>query len=105
MDNLYLIGTKIKEIRRKRKISQEHLAEMISMNHRTILRIENSHTIPTIETLDKIAKALSVDLADFFAVEHLQNRKDIIQNINETLEKMSDSDLKSFYKAIYFFNN
>jgi transcriptional regulator with XRE-family HTH domain len=103
MNNLKLIGPKIKEIRKKQGISQEKLAEMTAVHHQTIIRIENSHTIPTIETLNKIATALKVNINDFFETQHLQSREEIIANINKTLEEMSDDDLKSFYKAIYHF--
>jgi len=98
-----LIGKKIKEIRKSKKISQEKLAEMISMNHRSILRIENAHTIPTIETLSKIADVLDVKLIDFFETQEFEQKDKIIEDINNCLQKMSDKDLKSFYKSIYYF--
>lgn len=105
MENIELIGLKIKEIRKKKKISQEALAEMVNMNHRSIVRLENQHSIPTIDTLDRIAKALDVNIVDFFATETTKSRIDIIKNINVFMEKMSDDELKNFYKAIYYFIN
>ena len=57
MTDLNHIGTKIKEIRKRKKISQEKLAELVSMNNRSILRIENQQNLPTLETLAKIAAA------------------------------------------------
>ena len=66
MFEISLIGKKIKKIRKQKKISQEKLAEMISMNHRSIVRIENAQVVPTLETLGKIAEVLDVKIADFF---------------------------------------
>lgn len=103
MSDLALIGEKIKEIRRTKKISQEKLAEMIHMNHRTINRIENCHTMPTVETLDKIARALSVRLSDFFETQNLQTRESIIENITNIAHNLPDKELRNFYKAIYNF--
>lgn len=101
--DISLIGEKIKEIRRSKKISQEKLAEMISMNHRTINRIENCHTMPTLDTLDKIAVALNVNLSDFFQTQTLKSRDEITQDIINILSRSSDKELRTFYRAVYNF--
>jgi transcriptional regulator with XRE-family HTH domain len=44
--------------RRKLKMSQEKLANMIGVNRSAIAKLENSYTTPNFETLDRIAKAL-----------------------------------------------
>lgn len=100
MSNINLIGAKIKEIRRAKKISQEKLAEIISMNHRTINRIENCHTIPTLETLDKIAKALNVKITDFFETDSVESRENIIKNITSIIDRLEECELRNFYKAV-----
>ncbi len=97
------IGIKIKEIRKRKKISQEKLAEMVSMNHRSIVRLENNQTIPTLETLEKIAVVLGVRISDFFEDKTVKKRNDIIKDINDCVAAMSDEELKNFYKAVYYF--
>ena len=103
MYNLDLIGQKIKDIRKRKKISQEKLAEMVDMNHRSIVRLENSYSKPSIETLEKIANALNVNICDFFETETIKNRAQIIDDIKNCIDSMSDEELKTFYKAIYYF--
>ena len=98
MFDLLSIGKKIKKLRKEKKISQEKLAEMISMNHRSILRIENSQTVPTLETLCKIAETLEVDIVDFFEQQKILNRDDIIKQINNKLDELTDEELMVFYK-------
>lgn len=105
MSDLKLIGQKIKQIRKKRKISQEKLAEMVSMNHRSIVRLENAQTMPTLETLQKISKVLNVEIVDFFKTEYLESREDIIKKIVDYLTNASDAEVKTFYKAVYTFFN
>ena len=105
MDDLKFIGAKIKEIRKRKKISQEKLAEMISMNGRSIMRLENMQNTPTLETLLKIAKALDVSITDLFQTEYLQDKKTIISAVNDIMDKMSVEDLRIFYRAIYHFYN
>lgn len=103
MNNYIQIGTKIKEIRKRKRISQEKLAEMVSMNLRSINRIENQHNIPTLETLDKIAQVLGVSITDFFEGATPKTKQEIIDEINSIMNKMDDKDLQTFYKAIYHF--
>ena len=103
MTDLNHIGTKIKEIRKRKKISQEQLAELVSMNNRSILRIENQQNLPTLETLAKIAEVLDVPITDFFEGSCPQNRQEVIANVNALMEKMNDKELQTFYKAIYHF--
>ena len=103
MTDLNHIGTKIKEIRKRKKISQEKLAELVSMNNRSILRIENQQNLPTLETLAKIAEVLEVPITDFFEGSCPRNRQEVIANVNMLMEKMNDKELQTFYKAIYHF--
>ncbi|MCD7780039.1 MAG: helix-turn-helix domain-containing protein [Candidatus Gastranaerophilales bacterium] len=101
MIDIEQIGYKIKEIRKSKKISQEKLAEKVLMNTRSILRIENAQTIPNLDTLNKIAKALDVNITDFFETKIFKNKKEIIKDINKCLDLMSESELKKFHKAVY----
>lgn len=105
MFDLELIGARIKELRRNKKLSQEELAEIIDVNFRTIQRIETGCNIPSLETLVKLTQALGVDIKDLFTTEHFKSREEILNSINEIANKLSDEELKSFYKAIYAFYN
>ena len=101
MLDIELIGHKIKTIRKQKKISQEKLAEIIEMNTRSILRIENGQTIPTLDTLLKIAIALNVDIKDFFETDTIKNKQEIIEEINNILINMDETELQKFYKSVY----
>lgn len=105
MDNLDYIGAKIKEIRKRKKISQEALAEKISMNYRSIVRIENHHTLPTIETLNKIAEALDVDIVCFFEPIIFNSKEEVINKIDNMMQGMEFEKLKKFYKTFSYFSN
>jgi transcriptional regulator with XRE-family HTH domain len=54
------IGEKIKELRKKKGLSQEELAELANVNLRTIQRIENNGNEPRGHTLNQICKVLDV---------------------------------------------
>jgi len=58
------IGLKIKLLRNKIGISQEELGFRACISKTQIGLIERGESSPTIDTLDQIAKALEISLAD-----------------------------------------
>ena len=62
------IGVKIRLLRTKNKISQESLAFMSGLNKNSIGAIERGESSPTVDTLDKIAKALGMSLVELIDV-------------------------------------
>lgn len=58
------IGTKIKFERMKLNLSQDDLAQLSGLSKNTVWKIECGKVSATIDSLEKIAKALKIDLAD-----------------------------------------
>nr|WP_321222442.1 helix-turn-helix domain-containing protein [uncultured Psychroserpens sp.] len=58
------IGKKIKEIRKKKGLSQEELADSAKVNLRTIQRIENNESEPRGRTLNLICDVLDSNVED-----------------------------------------
>jgi transcriptional regulator with XRE-family HTH domain len=65
-----LIGNQIKTLRRARGISQEELAEQISMNTKYLSSIERGKTNPTLDMFIKMADALKVGIPELFNIEY-----------------------------------
>jgi len=59
------IGKNIKKFRKKKNLSQDRLSKLadVSLNLIAKLELENNQN-PTIDTLNKIAKALNVSVED-----------------------------------------
>lgn len=57
-----LIGQKLREIREAKNLSQVEIAEATGLVQPYVSRVENGHTIPGVETLEKWASALKVPL-------------------------------------------
>lgn len=71
MKNKFL-SKRVKELRRRKGLSQEELTENSGLSLRTIQRIENGETEPTGDTLKRISKALNVnpeELTDWTIIE------------------------------------
>ena len=62
------IGIKIRLLRTKLEFSQEKLAELSNLNKNSIGSIERGESKPNIETLERIANALGVELKELVDV-------------------------------------
>jgi len=58
------IGRKIREVRKKKGLSQEELAESANVNLRTVQRIENNESEPRGKTLNLICEVLDINAED-----------------------------------------
>jgi len=60
-----IIGKNIKKLRKQRDLSQDRLSKLADISHNTIIKIESGAIqSPTMDTAQKIAKALGVSLDD-----------------------------------------
>ncbi len=55
------IGDRLREVRAKRLLTQEELAEKSNVSPSTIANIERDHREPHFRTIRKLARALDVD--------------------------------------------
>ncbi len=65
---LMKIGTRIRELRKKKKLTQLELALRCKFEKARISRIETGKTNPTIKSLYIISQALEADITEFFPV-------------------------------------
>jgi transcriptional regulator with XRE-family HTH domain len=56
------IGRRLRELREHKKLSQGDIEHKTGLLRCYISRVENGHTVPVIETLEKMARALEVPL-------------------------------------------
>ena len=61
-----IIGDRIRLLRETKKLSQGDIEKRTGLLRCYISRVENGHTVPSLETLAKIAEAMEISLADFF---------------------------------------
>jgi transcriptional regulator with XRE-family HTH domain len=60
------IGDRLKELREHKKLSQGEIEKRTGLLRCYISRVENGHTVPAIETLEKMAHALEIPLYQLF---------------------------------------
>ena len=100
LDTKKLLGARIQELRRQKNFKQAQLAEIIDVDSKHISKIECGRCFPSILLLDKIAKALGIELYELLDTSYLKSRDEIILEINKILTDSSKDKLKNIYVVI-----
>ncbi len=61
-----IIGDRLRELREAKHLSQGDIEKRTGLLRCYISRVENGHTVPAIETLEKLARAFEVPLYQLF---------------------------------------
>ncbi len=80
------IGTTIRAQRLQKGLSQGDIEKKTGLLRCYLSRVENGHTVPSLDTLSKIALALDLPIAQFFADDTLGRQLNT--------QKLSDEELR-----------
>jgi transcriptional regulator with XRE-family HTH domain len=80
------IGTTIRGYRLQKGLSQGDIEKRTGLLRCYLSRVENGHTVPSLDTLAKIAQALDLPLAQFFAEDSLGREMNT--------QKLTDEELR-----------
>ena len=61
-----MIGDRLRDLREAKHLSQGDIEKRTGLRRGYVSRVENGHTVPVIETLERWAQALEVALYQFF---------------------------------------
>ena len=61
-----IIGERLRALREEKKFSQGEIEKRTGLLRCYISRVENGHTVPLIETLEKMARALEIPMYKLF---------------------------------------
>ena len=61
-----LIGSRLRQLREQKHMSQGDIEDRIGLLRCYISRVENGHTVPSLETLERFAAVLDVPLYQLF---------------------------------------
>ena len=64
------IGERIRVLREARELTQGDIEKRTFLKRSYLSRVENGHTIPSVETLEKIARSLNIAIYQFFYEGH-----------------------------------
>lgn len=99
-----MIGTKIKKAREAKGLSQKEVALSLKMDPAQYSRIENGKTDPSFSSIEKIAKALGVDLSDLFKADEIfkdanSYDKSLMEKLS-LIEKLEDKEKQAFFSIM-----
>jgi transcriptional regulator with XRE-family HTH domain len=80
------IGEVIRSYRADRGLSQGDIERRTGLLRCYLSRVENGHTVPSLETLAKIAEAMDMSLADFFPGGQTARDRDTQRMLGELSE-------------------
>ncbi len=61
-----IIGDRLRALREEKNLSQGDIEKRTGLVRPYISRIENNHTVPAVETLEKMARALEIPMYQLF---------------------------------------
>jgi transcriptional regulator with XRE-family HTH domain len=61
-----IIGDRLRALREEKKLSQGDIEKCTGLLRCYISRVENGHTVPAIETMEKMARALEIPMYQLF---------------------------------------
>ena len=67
MDARKRVGVNVQRLRREKDLSQEELAHRASIHQTYLSGVETGKRNPSVGVLERVAKALNVDIVEFFS--------------------------------------
>ena len=93
-----LFGTRLKALRKSRKLSQAQLAEKIGVGTKFLGDLETARRSPSFETSVSIAKELDVPVYDLFYFEKSEDDPKVVRRRLEiVLNKSTPQQIKQIY--------
>jgi transcriptional regulator with XRE-family HTH domain len=89
VDAKHLIGIRLKELRSRRNLTQEQLAERAGVNSKYINSIERGKENPTLDTFIKLAETLDVTIGEFFRQLEIEDTEKRMSKIKSILDQAS----------------
>ena len=99
MNKKELLGKRLRELRKRKGINQEKLAELVNVDPTTISNIENGKNYPSMSNLENLLAVLDCTFTEAFDFEHKNSKEDLITQITKKLKNNPDK-LEDFYKIV-----
>ena len=93
-----IFAKNLKELRKRNKMTQEQLAELVNVAPRHISFIETGRSFPSCELLERICKVLQVDFTEVIKTEENLTREELLQKLNTIVPKLNDVQLNYLVK-------
>ncbi len=93
-------GNRLKEVRKKKNLTQFQLAELSNIDEKHLSYIECGGSFPKADLIEKFAKIMDIEPSELFEFAHQKSKAEIIKELNQKLKNSSEKELRYFYKLI-----
>jgi transcriptional regulator with XRE-family HTH domain len=95
-----VIGHKVKVLREQKNMSQGDIEKRTGLLRCYISRVENGHTVPSVDTLEKMARALEIPMYRLFTDEDHVKKLNIPAEgrVSRVTNSKRDRELRAFAK-------
>jgi transcriptional regulator with XRE-family HTH domain len=101
METTVLLGRRLRELRKKRGLTQEGLAEQANVDVKYLGSIERGRENPTVGTLEKVSAALGIKMAHLLTYEHqLRGERLLRRRIAQVIERFDENELQHVLKLL-----
>ena len=98
-----IIGQRLRRLRDAKKLTQGDLEKRSGLLGCAISRLENGHTVPGLNTLEKLAQALNVPLFRLFTDDPHAKKPHVPKT--SVVESKHDRELRAFAKLLSRMND
>lgn len=97
-----LLGARIRELRKARRLTQEQLAELLGIEQKHISLIELGKSYPSLDRLMRIAEILGVPLPSLFDFAHHEQEALSPEVMAKKIVGMSEHERQLLYRIAEF---
>lgn len=94
------IGLQVQLLRKRKKLSQEALAERVQIDAKSLSRLERGAHYPSIETLERLARELDVEVKDFFDFNEVPSTEQMRSQVIRVAHEADSSFLLQLVEMI-----
>ncbi len=98
--DLKQLGLRIKDLRKKRKLTQDELSEAAEMNGKHLGEVERGLINISIQNLDKIAQSLGVPLLTLLDVDHQKSKEELSREIESMVHSSSYEQAQLIHRVV-----
>jgi transcriptional regulator with XRE-family HTH domain len=95
-----IIGERLKALRESKNLSQGDVEQRTGLLRCYTSRVENGHTVPSVETLEKYARALGVPLHQLFYEDHGTAKPLHLPRSGEPNDAIGQDEWRKFVKQL-----
>lgn len=100
-DSRSALGRRIHRLRESKGITQEKLAEKAGISPKSLSDLERGRGNPTLSSLDGLAEAFGITLADLFDFGHERlSSEEIRRELQSILNNSTEEDCRVYYRLL-----